>query len=158
MASKYKGHKLTEETKRKISLALKGKVISAESRKKQSEARIKGIKDGTIIIWNKGKKGLQKGKSGDTNPNWQWGRYEDKNGYIWVRIANHPGVNKMNQIAEHRLVMSEHLGRQLESYESVHHKNGIKSDNRIENLQVVVGRVHTGEVKCPYCLEVFRIR
>lgn len=57
-------------------------------------------------------------------------------GYKLICKKGHPNSSSKGHIAEHTFIMSEHLGRALIKGESVHHKNGIKTDNRIENLEL----------------------
>lgn len=56
--------------------------------------------------------------------------------YRYVVAPDHPNANANGTIAEHRLVMSEMLGRPLVKGENVHHKNGDTFDNRPENLEI----------------------
>lgn len=87
-----------------------------------------------------------RGKFGEKNPNWQGGysKLNDK-GYVQIIRGGHPNANSKGRIMEHRWVMSNHLGRPLRDGETVHHKNGVKSDNRIENLELWTGSQHPGQ-------------
>lgn len=89
---------------------------------------------------------------------WKGGRVKDKFGYVQIWKPEHPNAKIAGYIHEHRLVMSDSLERPLESWEYVHHKNGIKDDNRLENLELLVQKVHRGMVRCPYCTKEFTIR
>lgn len=97
--------------------------------------------------------------SGDKNPHWKGGRYIAPNGYVSITVPSdspfYPMANKYNhRISEHRLVIAKHLNRCLESWEVVHHINGIKGDNRIENLELLPSASnHT-----PYTRMEIRIR
>lgn len=53
-----------------------------------------------------------------------------------ILSRRHPNSSKRGQILEHVLVMATHLGRALRKDESVHHKNGVRHDNRLENLEL----------------------
>lgn len=66
----------------------------------------------------------------------------DKQGYKTITKRGHPNqMDKNGRIREHVFVMSEHLKRPLKKGESVHHKNGDRLDNNIENLELwVVGQ------------------
>lgn len=119
---------LTEEHKNKIRKAMLGKHCLEETKKKISIAQ----------------KGLQ---AGNKNGNWKGGRNKLKSGYVMVCLSPNNLFKSMtngrgNYIQEHRLVMAKHLGRCLESWELVHHKNGIKDDNRIQNLELVNSSKH----------------
>ena len=65
-------------------------------------------------------------------------RFENRDGYVLVRCEpEHPAARK-GYLLEHRLVMERRLGRYLLPNENVHHKNGVRNDNRPENLELWV--------------------
>jgi len=89
------------------------------------------------ISWNNGLtfKDNNKILKLDNHPRWKGGRIKN-GGYIYVKNKNHPYRNKGGYVLEHRLVMERYLGRFLQSNEVIHHKNKIKDDNRLENLEL----------------------
>ena len=118
-----KGYKFSAETLKRMSLAKLGKPghpHTAESKRKLSEA-------------NRGSKSWR----------WKGGRKLDNSGYVRILMPDHPNAYKEwrngklvgRYVAEHRYVMSQILGRPLDKFDIVHHINGIKTDNRRENLQ-----------------------
>lgn len=87
-------------------------------------------------------------------------------GYKTLWLPDHPSAMKAGYILEHRLIMEQHLGRRLLPNEVVHHINGDKLDNRVENLEVMVKESHDShgwqnqrwQVTCPCCNETFPLR
>jgi hypothetical protein len=71
-----------------------------------------------------------------SNGRWQGGRTRHKAGYVMVWMPGHPRTGKGQYVFEHILVMEEILGRHLLPEESVHHRNGVRDDNRPENLEL----------------------
>lgn len=86
---------------------------------------------------------------GEKHAGWKGGRRK-LNGYVLIR-KKQPNNNTTGYISEHRDIMSNHIGRPLKKGELVHHKNGIKDDNRLENLELLTYANHVGEITCPHC-------
>jgi hypothetical protein len=89
---------------------------------------------------------------GPEHPLWKGGRNRDANGYMLINVpVDHPFAAMAQKhptslrIYEHRLVMAEYLGRPLARHETVHHVNGVRDDNRIENLQLRIGSHGPGQ-------------
>ena len=83
------------------------------------------------------------GRLAEMSGNWKGGR-RIINGYVFLYVPDHPyAVNGIVQ--EHRLVMEKHLGRYLEPYEVVHHLDGNRQNNAIENLEVKTRGRHISE-------------
>jgi hypothetical protein len=66
-----------------------------------------------------------------------YGFREHDDGYIEIYEPNHPNSPKDGWIREHRWIMSQYINRPLNENEVVHHKNGFKKDNSIENLELL---------------------
>jgi len=82
------------------------------------------------------KKCIENHVFGKNHPNWKGGKRKHTEGYIEIKVKDHPYANSNGYVMEHRYIMEQHIGRYLKREESIHHINGNKTDNRIENLEL----------------------
>lgn len=108
-------HYYTDEERNRTRSIHKGKIVSEETRRKISNAR------------KLHKSGHEKKRS---------------DGYIGVYYPDHPDANKDGYVMKHRLIMEQKIGRRLKNNEVVHHKNHNRSDNRIDNLELMTASEH----------------
>lgn len=75
-------------------------------------------------------------RTGQNHNAWRGGRQVAPGGYIYEWSPSHPRAIKSGYVLEHVLVLEEYLGRYLLPHETVHHKNGVRNDNRLDNLEL----------------------
>ena len=75
----------------------------------------------------------------------EYKKHTKKNGYVWITVPALSRSGGPKSIMEHRYVMAQHLGRELSTDETVHHVNGNRQDNRIENLELFSSRHGPGQ-------------
>jgi len=103
--------------------------------------------------------GGHKNKIGEKSHCWKGGKMINGKGYVDIYSRGHPNARGGKYVLEHRLVMEKKIGRYLLPSEHVHHKNGIKTDNRVENLELWSCVHPTGIrnkfITCPHCNKKF---
>lgn len=88
------------------------------------------------------------------------GRHVKRHGYVWLSIPALANGGKKTEVLEHRYVMAQHLGRALFPQETVHHINGNRGDNRLENLELFNSNHGPGQRvtdKVAFAIEILRL-
>lgn len=106
---------------------------------------------GELIQFITSNRGVRKYKNGHNSKlqpkseeafNWKGGKRINHQGYVLIYKPEHPLAFPNGYVLEHRVVMEEHIGRRLEPWEDIHHKNSNRTDNRIENLELMTHGEH----------------
>jgi len=95
---------------------------------------------------------------------WKVEKIVSKGDYNYAVVSNHPNATKHGYVLHHRIVIENHIDRLLNSNEVVHHINGNRKDNCIENLKLMsiedhsthhkIGKIMV-KMQCPICEKIF---
>ena len=100
--------------------------------------RLAGMEPKKPTISPQCRNATRKAHQGKQSCAWKGGRIKE-NGYILIWNPEHPNAisgRGKAYVAEHRMIMSNHIGRPLRRDETVHHKNGNREDNSLDNLEL----------------------
>ena len=96
---------------------------------------------------------------------WEIIKIVKKGDYLYAKVLNHPRATSKHYVLHHRVVMENHIGRLLTSNEVVHHIDGDKHNNDINNLELMSQKEHTKlhakkgrsyiQCICPNCNKIF---
>jgi len=124
-------------------------------RKHTQEELIKIRKAATGRIFTEShRKNISLSHRGHKSPFWKGGRRRHESGYIMIWKPDHHNCNTRGLVFEYRLVYEEYYRCCLLKWATVHHINGIKDDNRIENLKAMSNRDHAS-ISCRRLREQF---
>ena len=97
---------------------------------------------------------------------WKIEKFVSKGDYVYAKVPNHPNSTKNGYVLAHRVIMENYLGRLLTDSEIVHHRDGNKKNNDLNNLELMnaiehvkyhgrqIGK-HLVKLKCPNCKKIF---
>jgi hypothetical protein len=137
MSASWKGRTFTDDHRAKISAAKMGFKHTDDARKKMSAAK-------TGSKWSEARRAACSPGKGDQSPNWRGGVSINSGGYICDLVPDHPHAAQNGYVRRHRLVVEKAIGRYLDPEEVVHHIDGDKLNNSIENLMLfATTRDHT---------------
>lgn len=143
--------KVSEPTANEIRDLYWGKMLSVEGmsrilgisddtlrhRMKRHGIRVRNYSEALSLSMREGRRN----QKGARNSNWKGGR-KKVNGYVYLRCPEHPATTRAGYVLEHRLVWEKTHKRILPPDWAVHHLNGVRHDNRVENLVAMPWRKH----------------